>query len=148
MKPLGLLKAHQSTCLFCGTYPLPGTTHNPWHLPGKTTGQYPHCPRDQGKRARCLVQTHDGRLAPVTVPAAWAGRRREVGGPGTGQRQLVKLARGARSILSHAMVAFRQGCFLAGAPSPASVVVSGGPWFPKLQMSLEFSRLSFSRVLP
>ncbi|KAG8009891.1 hypothetical protein GBF38_013958 [Nibea albiflora] len=62
------------------TYPLPGTTHDPWHLPRKSTGQYPHCSREQGKRARCLVQTHDGRLASVTVPSAWAGHRREGGG--------------------------------------------------------------------
>lgn len=142
-------QTHQCVCVYCGTYPLPGTTHDPWHLPGKCTGQYPHCPRDQGKRARCLVQTHDGRLAPVTVPSAWAGHRRERGSqPGTGHRQLVKLAQGAHSILSHAIVAFRQGDFLAEALGPASVVVSGSPRFPKLQMSLEFSRLSLSYVLP
>lgn len=75
------------------------------------------------------------------------GRARE-GGPGTGHQQLVKLAQGAHSILSHAIVAFRQGDFLAGAPGPASVVVWGSPRFPKLQMSLEFIRLSFSNVLP
>ncbi|KAI4811669.1 hypothetical protein KUCAC02_014546, partial [Chaenocephalus aceratus] len=34
----------------------------------------------RGKRAGCLVQTHDGRLAPVTVPTAWAGHGREGGG--------------------------------------------------------------------
>lgn len=67
-------------CEHCGTYPLSGTTHNPWHLPRKSMGQYPHCPRDQGKEARCLVQTHDGRLAPVMVPTAWAGHNREKGG--------------------------------------------------------------------
>lgn len=76
------------------------------------------------------------------------GRAREGSGAGTKHRQLVKLARGTHSILSHATVAFRQGVFLAGAPGPASVFVSGGPRFPELQMSLEFSRPSFSNVLP
>lgn len=80
VQPPGLLKAHQGVRVYYWTYPLPGNTHSPWHLPGKSTGQYPHCPRDQGKRARCLVQTHDGRLAPVTVPTAWAGQGREWGG--------------------------------------------------------------------
>lgn len=68
--------------------------------------------------------------------------------PGTGHRQLVKLARGAHSILSHAIEAFRQGDFLAGTPGPASVVISGSPPFPTLQISVEFSRPSFSNVLP
>ncbi len=82
-------------------------------------------------RAHCLGRTQERR-----------GR-----GPGTAHRQLVKLAPGAHSILSHAIMAFRQGEFLARARGLASVVVSGSPWFPKLQMSLEFSRLSFSNVL-
>lgn len=102
-------------CVYGGTYPLPGITHDPQRLPGQSTGPCTHCPRDRGKRARCLVQTHDGRLAPVTVPSAWAGCKGVGGGglegAGTGHRQLVKLARGAHSILSHATVAFREGDF-------------------------------------
>lgn len=127
----------------------PGSTLSPWHLHGKWTGQCSvRCPGDQGNRAYCLVQTHDVCLAPVTEPIAgstWDQR----GGllAGTGHWQLVKLAQGPHSILSHAIVAFRQGEFLARTPGPASVVISGSPQFPKLQMSLEFSRLSFSNVL-
>jgi len=67
---------------------------------------------------------------------------------GTGHQQLVKLAQGAHSILSHVTVAFRQSDFLAGAPGIASVVVSGSPQFPELQTSLEYSSIPFSNVLP
>lgn len=45
--------------------------------------------------------------------AHWLGRHVREGGkrPGTGHRQLVKLAQGAYSILSHAIVAFRRAIF-------------------------------------
>lgn len=90
-------------CVCRRTHPPPGTTHIPWHLTGQRTGQYPHRPRGQGKRAHCLAQTHDGHLAPVMVPTAWAGQGRGGGRemPGTGQQQLVKLAQGGHTAFFH-----------------------------------------------
>lgn len=38
----------------------------------KSNGQYSHCPKDEGMNTHSLVQTHDGHLAPVKVPTAWA----------------------------------------------------------------------------
>lgn len=102
--------------------------------------------RARGHTAWCRHMMGVWLLSQCPLPGQGTGERE--GGAGTVHRQLVKLAQGAHSILSHAIVAFRQGNFLAGAPGPASVVVSGSPRFPKLQMSLEFSRLSFSNVLP
>ena len=103
--------------------------------------------RARGHAAWCRHMMGVWLLSRCPLPGQGTGEKRG-GRPGTGHRQLVKLAPGPHSILSHAIVAFRQGDFLAGALGPASVVVSGSPWFPKLQMSLEFSRLSFSNVLP
>lgn len=101
-----------------------------------------------------LLQTHDGHLAAVSEPTAWAGRQAGEAA-GTGRQQLVKLARGCVLHSFTCIVASRRAIFffffffLEGKPpGPASVVLSGSPRFPELQMSLEFSGLSFSNVLP
>ncbi len=151
VQPPGLLKAHQSVCVLRD---ISAAWHHPRSLASswEEYGTVPALPQGSGQEG--------------TLPGAdtwWASgschgahrlgsarerRKGEGRGAGTVHRQLVKLAQGAHSILSHAIVAFRQGNLLARAPGPASVVVSGSPRFPKLQMSLEFSRLSFSNVLP
>lgn len=128
-------------------YSLPCTTRNPWDVPGRSA--IPGAPFPQGSEQEGTMPGADTWWVSVCCHAAhWPGSTWEGRGAGTKHRQLVKLARGTHSILSHATVAFRQGVFLAGASGPASVFVSGGPRFPELQMSLEFSRPSFSNVLP
>lgn len=99
-----------------------------------------------------LLETHDGHLAAVSEPTAWPGWggcwhiEAATGEVGTG---------GACCILSHALwhpggqfFFFFFFCLAGKPPGPASVVLLGCPCFPELQMSLEFSRLAFSNVLP
>lgn len=75
VQPPGLQSPSECVCVRAKKYLLPGTTHIPQLLPGKSKGHCLLCPRDRGKRAFRQVQTHDGRLAPVTVPTAQAGSR-------------------------------------------------------------------------
>lgn len=63
-------------------------------------------------KTRGLVQTHDGHLAPVIAPTAWAGVGAKEGSIlARGRWQLLILAQGAYSILSHAIVAIRRAIF-------------------------------------
>lgn len=99
-----------------------------------------------------LLETHDGHLAAVSEPSAWAGR----GGCWHTEAATGEVGTGGRVAFFHMHCGIQEGnsssffvFFLAGKPpGPASVVLLGCPCFPELQMSLEFSRLSFSNVLP
>uniref|UniRef100_A0AAV2MA48 Uncharacterized protein n=1 Tax=Knipowitschia caucasica TaxID=637954 RepID=A0AAV2MA48_KNICA len=64
--------------------PGPGTALSVWQVFGQWNGQNSvSCPRDRGKRAGCLLQTHDVCLAPVSVPTAHRSHMGVL--PGTGR---------------------------------------------------------------
>lgn len=140
--------------LLCTTTHRPHPSRHPslalptfsWHAPWrKGMGRCPWCSGDH--RACWRHMTGIWLLSASPLP----GQAREAAG--TWRQQLVKLARGegACCILSH--VLWHPGghfffLFLARkTQQPCSYCSFGCPCFPEQQMSLEFSRLSFSNVL-
>lgn len=127
-----------------------------WHHPrslassGEERGAVNAPPRGNGARGHAAWCRHmTGVWLPSRSHCLRGAGRGGVCWPGTGHQQLVKLAQGAQSILSHAIVAFRFFFFWQETAAPASVVVSGAsPRFPKRQMSRGLRGRSFSDVLP
>lgn len=105
----GLFKAHQGVWLcvcvaghFCCLAPptVPGIDLG--RIQDSTPGT-----RARGQTAWCRHMMGVWLLSRCPLPRQGMGGKR----PGTGHRQLVKLAHGAHSILSHAIVPFRQAIF-------------------------------------